>query len=88
MSSVQAKDYGMASSMAGTMRSMGMLTSMTLVTLILSYFMGDHPVSIHTGKEFMHSMRTTFIVLSVLSLMGIGCSLSRIRHGTPKHRES
>lgn len=87
MSSVQAKDYGMASSMVGTMRSMGMLTSMTLVTLILSYFMGDHPVSIHTGQDFMNSMRTTFIVLSVLSLMGIGCSLFRIKPGNPEDRE-
>jgi EmrB/QacA subfamily drug resistance transporter len=88
MASVQAKDYGMASSMVGTMRSMGMLTSMTLVTLILSYFMGNHPVSSHTGREFMHSMQTTFIVFSGLSLVGIGFSLGRIRSGNPKHRKS
>lgn len=83
MSSVQPRDYGMASSMAATMRGMGMLTSMTIVTLILSWFMGDQPVSVQTGDDFMKSMRTTFIIFSMLSLVGIGCSLSRIAPGKP-----
>jgi EmrB/QacA subfamily drug resistance transporter len=81
MSSVQARDYGMASSMAATMRSMGMLTSMTIVTLVLSHFMGNQTVSVHTSRSFLVSMRTTFIIFSVLSLMGAGCSMKRdLRH--------
>ena len=85
MSSVQAKDFGMASSMAATMRSMGMLTSMSIVTLILSYFMGNQLVSLHTSLGFMKSMRTTFIVFSMLSLSGVGCSLRRIPSGQEKN---
>jgi MFS family permease len=83
MSSVQARDYGMASSMAATMRSMGMLTSMTIVTFILSCFMGNQPVSVQTGHAFMNSMRITFIIFSLLSLIGIGCSLGRTAPGSP-----
>ncbi|MFH0728404.1 MAG: MFS transporter [Pseudomonadota bacterium] len=86
MASVQARDYGMASSMLATMRSMGMLTSMTIVTFLLSWFMGNQPVSIHTGHDFMNSMRTTFIIFSVLSLMGIVCSLGRIAPGRANSR--
>jgi MFS family permease len=81
MSSVRSKDYGMASSFAATMRSLGMLTSMTIVTLLLSHFMGNQSVSAHTSPGFMNSMRTTFIVFSVLSLLGVGCSLKRIPSG-------
>jgi EmrB/QacA subfamily drug resistance transporter len=87
MSSVPAKDYGMASSMLATMRSMGMLTSMTIVTFLLSWFMGNQPVSIHTAHAFMNSMRTTFIIFSILSLLGTGCSLGRIAPGIVRRGE-
>jgi MFS family permease len=81
MSSVQARDYGMASSMAATMRSMGMLVSMTIVTFVLSHFMGKQPVTVQTSGDFMTSMGTTFIIFGILSAVGIGCSLRRIAPG-------
>ncbi len=78
MGSVHPREFGMASSMVATMRSMGMLTSMTIVTMILSLSLGNQPVSIDTGPAFIESMRTTLVIFSVMSVMGIGFSLVRI----------
>ncbi|EKD39992.1 MAG: hypothetical protein ACD_75C00213G0002 [uncultured bacterium] len=79
MASVDRRDYGMASSMIATMRTIGMLTAMTLITLLLSWYLGEEPVSPETGHLFLATMHTAMVIFSLLGLAGIVCSLSRTR---------
>lgn len=79
MASVDRRDYGMASSMIATMRTTGMLTAMTLITLLLSWYLGKEPVSPETGDRFLATMHTAMVIFSLLGLAGILCSLGRTR---------
>ncbi|WP_300672519.1 MFS transporter [Desulfoluna sp.] len=78
MGSVAPKDYGIASSLIATMRTIGMLTAMTLITFILTLFMGDAPVTAETATAFVDAMRTGFVIFSGLSVLGIFCSMGRM----------
>jgi len=78
MSSIAPRDYGMASSMIATMRTTGMLTSMTLVTLLLSYYLGNQSVTPSTGKAFISTMNTAMLLFSVMGLFAIFFSIGRI----------
>ncbi|PIU48935.1 MAG: MFS transporter [Desulfobacterales bacterium CG07_land_8_20_14_0_80_52_14] len=78
MGSVGPGEYGMASSLIATMRTTGMLTSMTLITVLLSHFLGDRSVTIETGKEFVLAMKTAMTLFSIMGIFAIGLSLGRI----------
>jgi len=56
----------------------GMLTAMTVITIILTLYMGDSPVTPETAVSYVESMRTGFIIFSVLSVLGIFCSMGRM----------
>ena len=77
MTSIEIQDYGMASSMIATMRTFGMLTAMTLITTLLSHYLGDQPVDESTGTQFMATMHSSMIFFTFLSIIGIFCSLAR-----------
>lgn len=77
--SVGPRHYGTASSMIGTMRTVGMLTSMAVITVILSLFMGNNPISTDNHLEFVHSMHVSLIAFSLMSIVGIGFSMIRNR---------
>lgn len=78
MSSVKSKYYGVAASLVATMRTFGMLVSMTLITFLFSVLMKTSEVSYETRTIFLLSMKTSFILFSVLSVIGVFCSLGRI----------
>ncbi len=78
MGSVESRHYGIASSLVATMRSIGMLTAMTITTLLLSMFMGDAKVSTATAPEFLQTMHTAFMIFAILSLVGILFSMARV----------
>ena len=78
MGSVGPRYYGIASSLVATMRSIGMLTAMTITTLLLSMFMGDAQVSTATAPGFLKAMHTAFIIFALLSLVGIIFSMARV----------
>ncbi len=79
MGSVEPRHYGTASSLAGTMRTMGMLVSMTIITAILTVYLGDEAVTLKNNGLFVTSMRISMVVFCVLSLVGILFSLGRGR---------
>lgn len=81
MSSVDKKHLGVASGMTGTVRTMGMMISMVMVTITFSLYMGGEPVSEKTLAEFILSMQHDLLCFVGLSLIGIFCSFGRI--GTP-----
>jgi len=78
MASVTPKDYGIASSLIATMRTVGMLAAMTAITLILTFFMGKAPVTHDTAAAFVEAMRTGFLIFSGISVIGIFCSMGRM----------
>jgi MFS family permease len=77
MGSIGPGEYGMASSLIATMRTTGMLTGMTIITVLLSHFLGDRPVTVETGKEFLLAMKTAMILFSIMGIFAIGLSLGR-----------
>ena len=78
MASIPPRDYGMASSLMATMRTTGMLASMTIITLLLGHFLGDQPVTAETGPAFIQTMQAAMLLFSFMGLVAIGFSLGRI----------
>ena len=77
MSSVQSRDYGVASGILGAMRLLGQMGSMVVVTVIFSLFVGKMDIaSVPTGL-FITNVRRCFLALAVLNTIGIGFSMSR-----------
>ena len=78
MGSVTSRYYGTASSFLATMRTVGMLCCMTIITLIFHYYMGDQAVNAETANAFMESMNTTLMIFCGLCLAGVFFSMGRI----------
>ena len=70
MNSVGPRHHGTASSMVSTMRNAGMLFSTTTITIVLSLYLGDQPVTVDNIPKFMGSMHSSLLFFSVLSLLG------------------
>ena len=79
MGSVQPRHYGIASSLASTMRTMGMLTSMTVITIIFSVNMGEQAVSPATQGLFLGCMHLALLIFCGLSITGILFSTARLQ---------
>jgi len=81
MGSVEKRYLGIASGLNSTMRTMGMLTSMMIITLIFSMLMHGQPVTAATQPAFLASMRSALLIFCALCVVGIGCSLGRVGNG-------
>ncbi len=84
MSAVQKKYYGVASGIISTMRLLGQMFSMGVVTLIFSVFLGGMQVAPSNFPLFLKSIRLSFIIFAVLCVLGIAASLAR---GKVHHEE-
>ncbi len=84
MGSVEPKYLGVASGLNSSMRTLGMMTSMMIITLIFAYLMNDQPVTPATEPQFLASMRLALLIFSGLCVVGIGCSLGRIGSVKPR----
>ena len=79
---VERRQYGMASGIVGTMRTLGLAVSMTTVTLVFSLLMGGQAVAHATLPGFLSSMSTCLTVFAVFSCLGLGAALGRGRSQT------
>jgi len=79
MGSVAPRYLGVASGLNASMRTLGMLSSMMIITLLFSYLMHDQPVTMATQPAFLTSMRIALLIFCGLCIIGIGCSLGRVR---------
>ncbi len=79
MGSVEPRHYGIASGFTATMRTLGMLLCMTMITLIFNHTMGEHPVTFETRGLFLSSMHLSMVIFSALSVLGILFSFGRIK---------
>lgn len=77
MSSVTREVYGLASSTLGTMRLVGQSVSMAIVTLLMSLFIGNVELEFASQAALIQCAKVSFLVFSVLCLMGIFASLAR-----------
>jgi EmrB/QacA subfamily drug resistance transporter len=78
---VQPRQYGMASGIVGTMRTLGLALSMTTVTLVFSLRMGGQAVTTATLPGFLSSMQACLLAFAAFSCLGLGASLGRGRKG-------
>ena len=79
MGSVSPRQFGVASGMIGSMRTLGMAVSMTTVTLVFSMLMGGAAIIPSTLPAFLTSMRVGLSVFAVFSCLGVLLSLGRGR---------
>lgn len=78
MGSVDRSLYGVASSIMGNMRLLGQSISMAIVSLVTSFLMQDIPIgSAEYVDKLMDSIKTSFIIFSVICALGVAASLVR-----------
>lgn len=78
MTCVEPKHYGIAGSLSATMRTLGMLTAMTLISFILSLCMGKLSV-LQAPEAFITSMQTGFSIFTGISILGVACAAASSR---------
>lgn len=77
MSCVEKTDYGVASSILATMRSIGHTLSMVIVTIVVSRHMGSAPLAEADPETLVKVISTSFIVFTVICAVGVFVSLKR-----------
>jgi len=77
MSSVEKRYLGVASGVVGTMRMVGQMMSMGIAMMLLALYIGEQKINQATYNGLMHSMKTGFIIFSMLCVIGIFASLAR-----------
>jgi EmrB/QacA subfamily drug resistance transporter len=85
MSSVNPVQYGTASAFSGTMRLVGQVFSMGIVSLFISLHMGSIAVGPSAHGPLIAVERTAFLVFTLMSAGGIFASLARgkVRAASP-----
>ena len=79
MGSVDKRFYGIASALVGTMRLLGQMVSMGMVTLIFALFIGRVQITAQYYSMLINSIRVVFIISFCLCVCGIFFSLCRGR---------
>lgn len=77
MSSVDTKEAGSASSAMSTIRLIGQLTSMVLVSLMMGLFLGDAIIDTSNFASLAQAIRISFILAACICVPGIALSLAR-----------
>ena len=80
MGSVQKRQFGLASGMIASMRTLGMAVSMTSITLIFAMFMGNAVIGPDTLPAFLTSLRVGLTAFAVYSCLGVLLSFLRGAH--------
>ena len=78
MGSVAPRYLGVASSLSASMRTLGMMASMTIITVIFSIFMAGEAVTLTTLPQFLFSMRIALWIFCGLCAIGIVFSAARL----------
>lgn len=77
MSSVNKNQYGLASGSAATMRVIGQIISMTIVTLFFAGIFGNQTINAVSNPVFIKTMKLGFVSFSLISIAGIYFSYNR-----------
>ncbi len=79
MSSVESRDYGVASATLATMRMVGQMLSMGIAMLFFALFIGDQNLTGENDVSLIQSARWIFVVLTAICVLGVFSSLVRGR---------
>jgi len=77
MGSVKKKHYGVASGFTATMRLVGQMMSMGIVMMLFAVYIGDEQINPENFDVFLQSIKTAFIIFTLLCILGIFASLAR-----------
>ncbi|VBB44834.1 Drug resistance transporter, EmrB/QacA subfamily [uncultured Paludibacter sp.] len=77
MSSVNKTQYGQASGSAASMRVLGQITSMTIVTLIFASMFGNKVIESIPDALFLQAMKWGFLCFSLIGVAGVYFSFNR-----------
>lgn len=77
MACVEQQDYGVASSILATMRSIGHTSSMVIVTVIVGRYMGNKALTEAEPELLVETMHTAFFIFAGICAVGIFISLKR-----------
>jgi hypothetical protein len=77
MSSVDRGKHGLASGMIATMRLTGQTGSMGIVLVLFALYMGESRITPEVFPGFMSSMKTGFLIFSLLCALGAAASMAR-----------
>ncbi|HOL21088.1 MAG TPA: MFS transporter, partial [Candidatus Hydrogenedens sp.] len=77
MSSIPKSLYGVASGILGTMRLTGQMTSMGIIMLISTLYIGNVQITPEYYPTFLISMKISFAVFAFLCFIGIFTSIAR-----------
>jgi EmrB/QacA subfamily drug resistance transporter len=77
MTSVERKDYGIASATLGTMRQVGQMLSMGIAMILFAIMIGKTKISKDQSVQFLYAMKIGFIIFSLLCFVGIFTSMAR-----------
>ena len=77
MSSVDKKNYSMASATTGTARLVGQTFSMGITTMIISLIIGNQAITPEVSAELMSVIHITFIIFAVICAFGVYTSIVR-----------
>jgi MFS family permease len=75
MGAVERKSLGVAAGTLGTMRTAGMMVSMGIMMILFSLYIGQAEITPVYYPQFLTSVRTGFIIFTVVSVFGLLCQL-------------
>lgn len=75
MGSVNRKELGVVAGTLGTMRTAGMMVSMGIMMIIFSVYIGQAEITPEYYPQFLTSIRTGFIIFTLVSIIGFTCQL-------------
>jgi EmrB/QacA subfamily drug resistance transporter len=77
MSCVSSRDFGVANSILNTMRTVGQVLSMAIITIMMHFTIGDALIEEAGIDGIMKTFNTTFIVFAIICIVGVLLSLGR-----------
>ncbi len=79
MGSVDTAHLSQASGLVGTVRTLGMLLSMVIVSVSMNIYLGDAPLDDSNVLAFMDAMDMNLTLFGILNGIAIVCSLLQLR---------
>ena len=83
MGSVERRFYGVASAMVSTMRLLGQTFSMGLALMVFAIFIGNVQITTSQYPALLSSIRTVFLICTILCFIGIFAALTRQKTKNP-----
>lgn len=78
MSSVDAAHLSQASGLVGSVRTLGILCNMVLVSMTMLAYLGDSNITPANAPDFLDAMHFNFVMLGLCNLLGFACSATRL----------